>query len=153
MQHSFFSLQALAEFVKVQNKDVEKVICNLFLNNVNKDQPLEIIDNIQIFFTDKSSITIGTNEDVTGLDVISFKSNEAEKLIPAEYSRNIRFFAVDASATSMWKDVIGKKLLFVKLTRQGEHYKNDSVILDFGEEKREITMAPLDGIIIDLYED
>ena len=53
----------------------------------------------------------------------------------------------------MWADVVGKKLESVKLTRSGEYYKADSLILDFGSEKREISISPMDGLIIDYYEE
>jgi hypothetical protein len=41
----------------------------------------------------------------------------------------------------------------VRLTKESEYYKADALILDFGEEKREIIINPEDGIIIDFYEE
>jgi hypothetical protein len=53
----------------------------------------------------------------------------------------------------MWEAVIGQKLLSVQITRQDEFYKADSLMLNFGEEKRLITINLLDGLIIDYYEE
>jgi hypothetical protein len=41
----------------------------------------------------------------------------------------------------------------VRVTRDDGNYLADSIVLDFGEELREISIAPLDGLIIDYYEE
>ena len=48
---------------------------------------------------------------------------------------------------------LAKTLKLVKLTKDGEYYQSTALILDFGDEKREVEIAPLDGLIIDFYEE
>ena len=36
---------------------------------------------------------------------------------------------------------------------EGDYYLSDSVMLDFGEERRTVSISPVDGIIIDFYEE
>jgi hypothetical protein len=39
------------------------------------------------------------------------------------------------------------------LTKNNNLYRADSLVIDFGEEKREIQISPLDGLIIDYFEE
>ena len=60
---------------------------------------------------------------------------------------------VVASATKMWKDVIGLKLESVQLTKSDTNYLSDQVVFNFGEERRIVSVSPLDGLIIDFHEE
>jgi hypothetical protein len=149
----YFSNEALARFVAAQELTIEKVICHLWQNTIDKSGTIEIIDNVELRFSDGQRLTISCNASGDGLDAIQFDYKTAALALQEEFGQTIRLFAVDASTTKMWKDVIGKKLNKVRITKKGNYYLADSVILDFGNEKREISIAPLDGLIIDYYED
>ncbi len=149
----YFSNEALARFVAAQNRSVEKVICHLWQNKIQPDQSVELIDNIELHFADKQKLTIGCNANGDGLDAFEFDYAISASQIHKEFDGKIKLFAVNASPTKMWLDIIGKKLIAVRVSKSNENYKADSVILDFGKEKREITISPLDGIVIDYYEE
>ena len=150
----YFTNEALARFIAAQGRNVAKVVCHLWQNNLNPSAPLEIIDNVELHFTDGNKITIGCNADGTALDAYEYDAKAVAKQLKEEFNDKIKLFAIDASTTGMWKDIIGKDLIMVRLTKDGEYYLADTLILDFGkEDKREITMNPEDGIIIDFYEE
>ncbi len=149
----FFTNEALARFVSSQGKVVARVICHLWQNVSNPNEPVEIIDNMELHFADGQKLTISCNETGDGLDAIDFNYNQAKAELNENFGGKIRLFAVDASQTKMWADVIGKQLIEVKLVKQDEFYKADALALNFGEEKREIAISPLDGLIIDFYEE
>lgn len=69
------------------------------------------------------------------MDAIDFDYHQTKIEIEKEYGGKIKIFAVDASKTKMWEDVIGKQLKIVKLTKINNLYKADSLVIDFGEEK------------------
>ena len=148
----YFTNEALARFIAAQGRTVAKVICHLWQNNFNPSAPLEIIDNVQLHFTDGTHITIGCNDDGTGLDAMDYDPKMIAKHLKEEFEGKIKLFSIDASPTAMWKEVVGKTLELIRLTKHDEHYLADAMILDFGEEKREIMMTPEDGIIIDFFE-
>lgn len=150
---SYFSNQALAKFASAQGKTVEKIICHLWQNSHNPKEIIEIIDNVEINFTDKTKLTIACNDNNDGLDAIDFNYKETAVALHKEFEGKIKLFALNASSTEMWEAVIGQKLLSVQITRQDEFYKADSLMLNFGEEKRLITINLLDGLIIDYYEE
>ncbi len=150
---SFFTDMALARFVSAQNRTVDKIICHLFINFIDQNNPLQVIENVQLVFKDGNVLTIGLNDQGNGLDAVEFQYAEENHIIPEEFKDKIKFLPVEASSTTLWKDVIGLDLLAVRLTREQEHYKSDSVVLDFGNEKREIPLGPLDGLMIDYFEE
>ncbi|MBI2721420.1 MAG: hypothetical protein HYX39_04525 [Bacteroidetes bacterium] len=149
----YFSNEALARFVSAQGKTVEKIVCHLWQNNINTNETIEIIDNVELNFTDKHKLTISCNENGDGLDAIAFNPQELAKNLREEFEGKIKLFAINASPTEMWKDVIGKTLEQVRVTKLNDFYIADSVILNFGEEKRVISISPLDGLVIDYHEE
>lgn len=149
---NYFTHQALARFTSAQGKTVEKIICHLWQNNMNAEV-MEIIDNVELHFTDKQKLTISCSEDGEGLDAIEFNPQETAKALREEFNGKIKLFQVNASTTKMWEAVIGKTLEAVQITRDGEYYKSDSILLNFGEEKRTISISPMDGLLIDYYEE
>ncbi len=149
----YFSNEALAKFVTAQGKIVEKVVCHLWQNNINAGETVEIIDNVELHFTDKQKLTISCNENGDGLDAITFNPQEMAKNLREEFEGKIKLFAINASPTEMWQDVIGKTLEHVRVTKLNDFYIADSVILNFGEEKRVVSISPLDGLIIDYHEE
>lgn len=152
-ENVYFSHEALARLVSAQGKTVEKVVCHLWQNSIDKNGSVELIDNVELRFTDQQKLTISCNENGDGLDAIQFDYKQAAVALHQEFEGKIKLFAVDASTTKMWADVIGKTLNSARLVKEEEHHKADSVMLDFGSEKRIISISPLDGLIIDYYEE
>jgi hypothetical protein len=149
----YFSNETLARFVTAQGRSVEKIVCHLWQNKMHKSETVEIIDNLVIHFRDQHQLAIACNHESDGLEAIDFDFDITAHALEEEFEGKIKLFAIDASATKMWEDVIGQTLQLVRITKKGEYYKADSIILDFGKEKREISISPLDGIIIDYYEE
>jgi len=150
---TYFTDEALARFASAQGKTVEKVVCHLWQNKSQPTEVVEVIDNVELHFTDKQKLTIGCNTDGDGLDAITYDYKEAARALEKEFAGKIRVYAIDASTTKMWKDVIGKTLKLVKIEKEDGRYKANAVLLDFNDEKREIEVNPLDGIIIDYYDE
>lgn len=148
-----FTNEALARFVAAQGRKIEKIVCHLWQNSSSKLEVVEIIDNVELHFVDKTKLTISCNADGDGLDAIDYDYRAACRAIDKEFEGKIKIYAIDASSTTIWTEVIGKTLNLVGVTKHGEHYKADAIVLDFGEEKREIAIAPLDGLVIDYYEE
>ncbi|MEI6020972.1 MAG: hypothetical protein WCR21_07570 [Bacteroidota bacterium] len=149
----FFTNEALARFIAAQGRTVQKVVCHLWQNNFNPSNVFEIIDNVELHFKDGQKITIGCNDAGNGLDAMEYDPKIVAKHLREEFDGKMKLFSIDASETSMWKDVIGKELRLVRLTKDGDFYVANTLMLDFGDEKREIMINPEDGIIIDFYEE
>ncbi len=147
-----FTDTAIRAFINVQGRTLNKVICHLWQNITNPAEPVEVIDNLQLHFGGDDTLTIACTPEGNGLDVIDYDFDHARTALQNEFGNKIRLFAVDASGTTLWKDTIGKNLAGIRLTKEGDAYIADSLVLDFGEEKREIAVSPLDGLIVDIFE-
>jgi hypothetical protein len=153
LENTFFSNEALARFAAAQGKTVEKIVCHLWQNKSQPSEVVEVIDNVELHFTDKHKLTISTNENGDGLDAIEYDYKKAAIAIEKELGGKIKIYAIDASDTKMWTAVIGKVLKTVRIEKSGDLYRSNAILLDFGDEKREIEVNPLDGIIIDHYDE
>ncbi len=152
--HAYFSHQALARFVAAQGQIVVKIVCHLWQNNIEKQGGVEIIDNLELHFKSGQKLTIACNENGDGLDAIDYDFARASKEIKEEFKGKIKLFAVDASQTKMWQDVVGKQLESIRTSKDGENHLSESVLLCFeANERRIVSISPLDGLIIDYHED
>lgn len=149
----YFSKEALQEMISVQGKIVDKIVIFLWQNMVDANNSVEIIDGLQLRFTDGTNITIGCNETSEGLDILNYKFKDVKQHLEEEFKGKIKIHALDAGKTKMWEDIGGKALNAIQLTKEDDNYKADSVLLDFGDEKRTVGMSPYDGLVIDYYEE
>jgi hypothetical protein len=151
--NSYFSHEALARMTAAQGEKLEKVVCHLWQNIINKESPVEIIDNVQFYFPGEKVLTISCNEAGDALDAVQFDYKSTSEALQKEFDGKIRLFAVNASGTKMWNDVIGLTLESVQVVKEGEYHKAGSVLLVFGNEQRIISISPLDGLVIDYFEE
>lgn len=150
---AYFSDNALLKLNSVQGKQVQKVICYLWQNKQNPNDVVELIDNIELVFDDHDRINIACNENGDGLTTVDFDLAAVKEELEREFKGKIKLFAIDASDTKMWKDVKNKVLENIQISKEDGKYKADSILLNFGEEKRTISIGPIDGLIIDYYEE
>lgn len=149
-----FTDPQLKLITSIEGKTLKKIVCYFWVNRLNPNESVELIDNVELVFTDDKSIVITCNEDSNGINVIDdFNFEEEKNQLKMEFGDKIKIIPIDASTTKMWTDVIGETLEAVQLSRDGERYLNDALILNFGTEKRTIGISPSDGLIIDYWED
>lgn len=149
-----FSDHQLRLLSSAEGKTLQKVIIYFWVNRLNPDAQIDLIDNVELVFSDGSSLVITCNEDSSGIQVLDDFNFEEEKAgLKTEFGDKIRIIPIDASTTKMWTDVIGETIEAVELSREDEQFLDDALILNFGTEKRSIGISPNDGLIIDYWED
>lgn len=149
----YLSHDALTRLMAAQGKTVQSVICHLWVNRIDKQAPVELIDNVELHFDKNQKLTISCNESGEALDAINYDFESAKSALEKEFEGKIKLFAVNASTTKMWQDIIGQTLLAVRVIKEGEYHVAGSVLLEFDREKRIISISPTDGLLIDYYED
>lgn len=152
-EKTYFDPESLKKLIASEGKEVKAVLCYLWQNSINKDEVVELIDVFEILFTDNYRLSLCSNPDANGMEAIAYDYSAEKKEIEKEHGDKIKIYGVNASGTKMWTDVIGKKLVSVQLTKQDSNYLSDSVVFNFGEERRIVSISPLDGLIIDFYEE
>ncbi len=149
----YFTPEALQKMVNVQNKIIARIVIFLWQNAVDAGNSVEIIDSLQLRFTDGTDITIGCNELSDGLDILDFNYEATKKQLEEEFKGKIKIHALNAGKTKMWEGIEGKTLKAIQLTKENNNYKADSIMLDFGDDGRTVGISPYDGLVIDYYEE
>ena len=150
----YFSDHQLKLITSAEGKTLQKILIYFWVNKLNPSESVELIDNVEFHFTDKSTLVITCNDESNGLNVIDDFDFEQEKTdLKLEFGDTIRMIPIDASTTKMWVDVIGETIESIDLSKEGENYIDDALIINFGIEKRTIGLSPLDGLIIDYWEE
>lgn len=149
----YFDPESLKKLIASEGKEVKAILCYLWQNSINKNDIVELIDVFEILFTDNYRLSLCSNPEGSGLEAIIYDYKTAKQEVEKEHGEKIKVIGVNASGTKMWTDVIGKKLVSVQLTKQDGNYLSDSVVFNFGEERRVVSVSPLDGLIIDFYEE
>lgn len=150
----YFTNQEINTLASIEGKILKKVICYFWINKLNPNESIELIDNIECVFHDETSIVITCNENSTGISILNdFNIEDEKKALSSNHGDKIKIIPIDASKTKMWESVINEALESIDVTKEGGSYLNDALILNFGSEKRTIGISPLDGLIIDYWED
>lgn len=155
-KNNILDAKTLNELINVQNKVLSEVICYLWLNTINPKEPIDIIDAVEFVFSDGSKLALTGNESQEGLEFIQYNFEAEKSFIEKEFGDKIKIFKVKANTTEMWKGVINTKLVKVCLTKDKEtqNYLSDEIVLEFeNNEMRLIQVHPLDGVIIDYFDD
>jgi hypothetical protein len=148
-----FSDEELVTLHSCNGKIIAKIVCYLWQNSANPNDVVELIDGLELRFTDESRLTFSSDEQGEGLSLRTYSLKQENDLLQQEFGGKIKLFGIDASGTKMWKDVIGKTLKHIKITKEDGVYLSDSVMLDIEEEPRTLAISPMDGLVIDYYEE
>lgn len=152
-EKAYFDAESLKKLIAGEGRVVKGVNCFLWQNSINPNDVVELIDVFQIIFADGYKISLCSNADNNGMEVIEYDYEAEKSEIEKEHNGKIKVYGVTASGTKMWTDVIGLKLQSVQLTKEDTNYLCDSVVFNFGEERRIVSISPLDGLIIDFHEE
>ncbi len=149
-----FNDHQLKTLTSVEGKTLAKVLIYFWVNRLNPDAQIDLIDNVELVFTDESTLVVTCNDESTGINVLSdFNYSEEKQALKTEFGDKIKIIQINASATTMWTDVIGKTIHAFELTKEDTQFLNDALIIDFETEKRCIGISAADGLIIDYWED
>lgn len=149
-----FSDHQLRLLSSAEGKTLQKVVIYFWVNRLNPEAQIDLIDNVELVFADGSALVLTCNEDSSGLEVLAdFNFEEEKAALKAQFGDKIRIIPIDASTTKMWTDVIGENIEAVELSKEGEQFLDDALILNFGLEKRSIGISPTDGLIVDYWEE
>jgi len=150
---AFFTADSLKRLIASEGKVLKGVIVFFWQNSINKNDVVELIDHLQFVFTDGYKLTLGCNEDNSGILAVDYDFEVEKKALADEFGDKIKLIPINASPTKMWKEVEGLKLESVQLTKDGDYYLSDSVVFNFGAERRIVSISPADGLIIDFFEE
>ena len=150
----FFSLNDLQQLQSMEGKILQEVIYFVWVNRINKNQPLVFIDKLQLKFSDQAIITLTAGEESDALHFLTDFDPVAEAVEMEErFNGEISLKAHHANNDKFWSTVIQHPIRSVRLSKRNDEYLSDAFILDFESESRLIGVSPEEGILIDFHED
>ncbi len=149
-----FNDHQLKLLTSCEGKTLKKVVIYFWVNRLNPEAQIDLIDNVELVFNDDTTLVITCNDDSTGINVINdFNFKDEKAALKEEFGDKIKIIPIDASTTKMWTDVIGETIEAFELSKEDEQFLNDALIISFGTEKRSIGISRADGLIIDYWEE
>ena len=121
-----FNDHQLKILTSTEGKILKKVLIYFWVNRLNPDAQIDLIDNVELVFTDESSIVVTCNEESTGINVLDDFNFEEEKVnLKTEFGDKIKIIPIDASGTKMWIDVIGQTIQAFELSKELLRFSNN----------------------------
>jgi hypothetical protein len=154
IQKKYFTFQELTRLNGLEGKHISEVNYYVWVNRIDQAAPYVFIDKLEIIFSDANKIILTAGEESNALYVLhDFDAAEEILMLEHRFSGQITLKKFGASKDKFWKDVLNLRIQTVQLSKDGDQYLSDAVVLDFGEEKRLIGLSPEEGIIIDYFEE
>lgn len=149
-----FSFDDLKKLQSLEGKQLSDVIYFVWVNRIQQNAPLVFIDKLQLKFSDGSFVTLTAGEDSDALHFVEDFDPAAEALkLDQEFNGKIILKPHNSSKDRFWSGVVNHTIETVSLSKDGQHYLADAIVLNFGTEKRLIGVSPEEGILIDFFEE
>jgi hypothetical protein len=151
----YFSYEELTKLKALEGKTLQQVTYYNWQNKVRPEEIFGFLDKLEMKFSDGTSVVLsGNEEDEPGIILIpDFDLETTRLMLLHEFGGRIDIASADMTQTTLWAGAAGQVLQLVGLVDDGENsYRNDAIMLDFGEEKLEISPA-MEGLFIEPYEE
>jgi len=152
---AYFSFEDLRDLKAIEKRKLSRVYYHYWQNKTNPGEPFEFLDKLELKFSDGSCIVLSATEDDTP-GIVVMRDYDAEKnrlMLLHQFGGRIDLRTEELTDNPLWSLLVGKLLETVGVVDDGDNcYRNDAVLLDFGDEKMEIHPA-LEGLIAEPYEE
>ncbi|GAB4143142.1 MAG: hypothetical protein Fur0041_18260 [Bacteroidia bacterium] len=152
---AYFSFEELKALKNTEHKKLTTVFYHNWLNKANPHEAFEFTDKIELRFEDGSRLVVGTSDETEQAIALDpdFDAEKRKLMLLHEFNGKIDQRSVDMTGNPLWSFAAGQTLLQIALVKEEENlYRNDAMLLDFGDEKLEIRPG-MDGLIVEPFED
>jgi hypothetical protein len=112
------------------------------------------IDKIELQFNNIPSVLLEINETDDGIHAKTNYDLDTEiKEIETKFNSKIRITQSNENKNEFWQDLINAPLISIEAEFFDAGYLNDSVVFNFGEQKRIIQFNREEGLLVDIYEE
>lgn len=146
----------LQKLNSIQGKYIASMFCYLWINQINPKQPIDVIDAVEFNFSDGDKIVLSSNEIQEGLIATDYDFEQKKSNIDEQFAGKLKLYKVNIEKTEMWQNIIHQKITNITLEKDKEtgNFLCDKIIFKFeNQEMRLIQVHPIDGIILDYYEE
>lgn len=153
---AYFSYEDLMALKGIEQKTLSRVYYNNWQNKSRPGDMFEFLDKLELHFTDGSRIVLASSEtDEPGISLApGFDAEKSRLLLLHEFGGKIDYSQEDMTDNPLWSPVKNRIIRMVGLVDDGENtYRNDSVLLDFGDGEMLEVRPGVEGLIVEPFED
>jgi hypothetical protein len=151
---NYFTWEELRQMKAVEGKRLQRVIYHYWQNVAKVGEAFEFLHRLELEFTDNGKLILGSSEETEGALALymDFDAEQQHLLLLHEFGGKLGIRSADLSPNELWAPAIGQALVVCGLVKEGESYRTDAMLLDFGDEKLELR-ADVEGLIVEPFED
>ena len=153
---SYFSHEDLTSLKSLEHKKLVRVVYHNWQNKSRKDEMFEFLDKLELGFGDGTKIILAASEDAEPGIYIErdFDSEKTRLMLLHEFNGQIDYNSEDMTDNPLWAPVKDRILQMVGLVDDGENtYRNDSVLLNFGDNELLEILPGMEGLLVEPYEE
>lgn len=150
----YFSYDHLKKLKASEGRVLKHVLYHNWINKTNASDRFEFLDKLELQFEGHTIVITVPETDEAGLMLADDFDGEKYKLqLLHEFGGKIDVRTDDMSTNVLWENAVGHKLVTMGVVHEGDNvYNNNSILLDFGNEKLEVRPG-IDGVIIEPWEE
>jgi hypothetical protein len=153
---SYFSFDDLLALKAMEKKKLSKVIYHYWQNKTRPEELFEFLDKLELHFGNGESIILTTNEEVEpGIQVArDFDPEKSRLMLLHEFDGKIDMRSEDLTDNPLWEPAVGKTILMVGVVDDGDEcFRNDAILLNFGDGEMLEIHPGIEGLIVEPYEE
>lgn len=157
----YFSYTHLKQLKATEGHVLKNVVYHNWINKTNSNDRFEFLDKLELQFDGQPSaplsltivITVPESDEPGLILADDFDAEKYRLQLLHEFGGKIDIRSDNMNSNVLWENAIGKKLQTLGVVHEGDNvYSNNSILLDFGDEKLEVRPG-IDGVIIEPFEE
>jgi hypothetical protein len=150
----YFSNQHLKQLKAAEGRVLKNVLYHNWINNTNASDRFEFLDKLELQFDGHTIVITVPESDDNGLILADDFDGEKYRLqLLHEFGGKIDIATENMNTNALWELAVNKTLRTLGVVHEGDNvYSNKTILLDFGDEKLEVSPG-IDGVIIEPYEE
>jgi hypothetical protein len=150
----YFSYDELKQFKAVEGLRLNRVIYHYWQNKAKASETFEFLDKLELEFTEGGKLILTTSEETEGAMalVMDFDAEKQHFLLLHEFGGKLGMRSADLTSNILWEAAAGKVLRSCQLVHESGSYRNDTLLLDFGDEQLEVR-PHVEGLLVEPYEE
>jgi hypothetical protein len=151
---NYFNWDDLKQLKAVEGHTLNRVIYHYWQNVANPGEAFEFLDKLELEFSEGKKLIIGTSEETEAALALAmdFDAEKQHFLLLHEFGGKLGMRSADLSQNDLWTPVLNHTLQSCDLVKEGDSYRTDAILLNFGEEKLEVR-PNVEGLLVEPFED
>jgi len=151
MSANYFSIDELKDLQACEGKVLKKVVYHQWVNKIKPEESFEFLDKLELVFHEGRLVLSGTEDNDAIRTLPDFDIEDSRLRLLHEFGGRIDMRSQEMTHNPLWMMAAGQTLESIELVKEGDLYRNDCLMLNFGEEKLEVRLN-VEGLLVEPFE-